>query len=304
MGDSSKEKIIGFIGLGEMGSGMAANVIKSGYKVVVFDLNKSAAARFEALGARVAVDLSDMAHQCDWIILSLPDTSAVEETLFAGNGLESYLSAGQIVIDCGTTYVLATKKFYERLSKKGIVFIDAPVSGMAKRAAEGTLTIMVGGSYETFKEIEPVLKTMSTTTVYMGEIGAGQLTKTINNISLDISCAALAELLPLAVKMGLDPEKVIEVVGTGTGQTTALNFFGPLILQRDFNQPRFPMSGSYKDITSMIQIMDEHQIPLPVTMAAVSTYQTAIHEGWGNESKASLIKVWEKVLGVTVKKKS
>lgn len=292
---------IGFIGLGEMGSGMAANIIKAGYPLFVFDIDKMAVKKLEALGARIAGDFACLAEQCDWIILSLPDTLIVEKTLFDSSGLAQYLSPGQIVMDCGTTHPLATKDFYERLFRKGIIFLDTPVSGMAKRAEEGTLTVMVGSSRAIFRKVKPVLTSISKNIVYMGGPGSGQLAKLINNVFFNISCATVAELLPLAVKMGLDPEKIVEVAGTGTGQSFALNFFGPLILERNF-QPGYPMEKAYKDINAIIEVMSKYQISVPVTMAAVFTYQMALNQGLGHENKGAMVKVWEKVLDVEVKK--
>jgi len=300
--NSTNNKTIGFVGLGEMGSGMAANIIKGGYPLVVFDINKEAVSQLQHLGATVAENFQTLAGTCDSIIFSLPNHVVVEKVLFGTEGLIQYLSSNHTIIDCGTTNPLATKDFYERFATKNISFIDAPVSGFPQRATEGTLTIMVGSASEDdFTNIESLLKCMGTLVVRMGESGTGQLAKVINNVFYNIACATVAELLPLSVKMGLNTDKMVEIVSNSTGQSVAMNYFGPMILERNF-KTGYAMENAYKDMESVIDVMKTYKIPLPVTMAAVSTYQMALNQELGKENKGAMIKVWEKVLGVTVKK--
>lgn len=291
---------IGFIGLGAMGKGMALNILASGFPLCVFDIDAKAMKALVDTGATAASNLKKLAEHCGWIILSLPDTSVVQEIIWGENGLHEGLSAGHHVVDCGTTHPMATIGFHKRFGESGVQFLDAPVSGMEQRALEGTLTTMVGGSRDVFERVKPVLESFSKTVIFMGGPGCGQLAKVINNVFFNISCAAVAELLPLAVKMGLDAEKMIEVAGTGTGQSFALNFFAPLILHRDFSQG-YPMKKAYKDMSSIMEIMNAYQIPIPVTQAALMTYQMALNQNLGDESKGAMVKVWEKVLNVEVK---
>jgi 3-hydroxyisobutyrate dehydrogenase-like beta-hydroxyacid dehydrogenase len=294
---------IGFIGLGAMGKGMALNLLKSGFPLCVFDIDAKAKNALVDAGAMAVADLRDLAVHCEWVILSLPDTSVVQEILWGDHGLHGGLSSGQHVVDCGTTHPMATIEFHKRFAESGIEFLDAPVSGMEQRALEGTLTTMVGGSRAVFERVRPALESFSKTVIFMGGPGCGQLAKVINNVFFNISCAAVAELLPLAVKMGLDAEKIIEVAGTGTGQSFALNFFAPLILKRDFSQG-YPMKKAYKDMAAIMEIMNAYQIPVPVTQAALMTYQMALNQNLGDESKAAMVKVWEKMLNVEVRTSS
>ncbi len=292
---------IGFIGLGAMGKGMALNILKSGFPLWVFDIDAKAMKVLVDNGATAASNLNELAERCGWIILSLTDTSVVQEIIWGEKGLHETLSVGHHVVDCGTTHPMATIEFHKRFGASGVQFLDAPVSGMEQRALEGTLTTMVGGSRDVFERVKPVLESFSKTVIFMGGPGCGQLAKVINNVFFNISCAAVAELLPLAVKMGLDAEKIIEVAGTGTGQSFALNFFAPLILKREFSQG-YPMKKAYKDMSSIMEIMNAYQIPIPVTQAALTTYQMALNQNLGNEGKGAMVKVWEKVLNVEVKK--
>ncbi|MCU0561005.1 MAG: NAD(P)-dependent oxidoreductase [Desulfobacterales bacterium] len=294
---------IGFIGLGAMGRGMALNVLKAGFPLKVYDIDPNAVDALAAAGAVAAAGLREVAEGCEWILLSLPDTAVVRQIIWGDDGLHERLSGGQGIVDCGTTHPMATIEFHKRLAAAGIAFLDAPVSGMEERAREGSLTTMVGGSREIFERVTPVLESFSRTVIFMGGPGCGQLAKVINNVFFNISCAAVAELLPLAVKMGLDAEKMIAVAGTGTGQSFALNFFAPLILQREFGRG-YPMKKAYKDMSSIMEIMNAYHIPIPVTQAALTTYQMALNLKLGDESKGAMVKVWEQLLGVEVKKQA
>lgn len=296
------EPRVGFIGLGEMGMGMAINVVKAGFDLTVYDLRKEHMDKLVSYGASTAESPKDMAQKCDWIILSLPDTKQVKSVIFGSHGIAENIHDGLVVIDCGTTHPLTTREIAQSLKNQGVIFLDAPVSGMRARAIEGTLTVMVGGEEEAFRRVEKVLASFGNKIIYMGEAGNGQMTKLANQLLFNISAAAIAEILPMAVKMGLNPAKVIDVAKTGTGRSFALEFFGPLILKGDF-KPGYPLIKAYKDMISATEISSQKKIPLPVTFAATFTYQLALSKKLGNENKGAMIKVWEQVLGVEVRKK-
>jgi 3-hydroxyisobutyrate dehydrogenase-like beta-hydroxyacid dehydrogenase len=293
---------VGFIGLGQMGEGMAINVAKAGFDLTVYDLGKDQMNKLVSYGASTTVSPKELAKKCDWILLSLPGTKEVKSVIFENDGIVGGLHEGLVIIDCGTTHPLATREIASSLKEKKVSFLDAPVSGMHSRAMEGTLTIMVGGEENVFRRVKKVLASFSDKIIYMGESGNGQLTKLINQLLFNIGAAAIAEILPMAVKMGLNPEKVVDVVKTGTGRSFALEFFGPLILADDF-KPGYQLAKAYKDMASAAEISSHNKIPLPVTAAATFTYQLALTNGLGDENKGAMIKVWEKILGVKVRKK-
>lgn len=293
---------VGFIGLGTMGKWMAINVAKAGFPMTVFDLRSEPVRELVKNRASPGENPADVARKSNVVMMSLPDTQVVETVLFAEKGLIHGLSPGSIVVDLSTIHYLATLRIEERLRAVGVTFIDAPVSGMEARAKEGTLTVMMGGNSETVEKIRPILDAIGNNIVYMGKTGNGQLTKLINQLLFNISAAAMAEILPMAVKLGLDPEGVCRVVTTGTGRTFALEFFTPHILENNF-KPGYTLSGAYKDMESAAEISSQMKIPLPVFAAAMQTYQMALVQGLGNENKGAMIKVWEKVLGVEVRKR-
>jgi 3-hydroxyisobutyrate dehydrogenase-like beta-hydroxyacid dehydrogenase len=293
---------IGFVGLGTMGKWMALNLIKAGFPLNFFARKKDVIEQMKSQGGRPSPTLREMAKGSDWVFFCVSDTAAVEEVLFGKDGIAEVLKPGQIVIDCGTIHPLSTRKFAETLKMKGIPFLDAPISGMEARAKAGTLTIMAGGEKEVFEKVRPALEVMGNKIIYAGQSGNGQLMKMINQVMFDIHCAAIAELLPLAVKMGLDAEQTFEVVKTGTGQCFAVENFGPLILDRNFG-PGYPLEEAYKDMVHVAEISSAHRVPLPVTAGCLLTYQMALDQGLGRENKGAMIKVWEKALGVEVRKR-
>ncbi|MFC2039033.1 NAD(P)-dependent oxidoreductase [Chloroflexota bacterium] len=293
---------VGFIGLGGMGKWMAINMEKSGYPLTVYDTRPESVKVLTENGALPVENPAEVAKKTDIIFLSLPDTQAVEEVIFGENGLINGLSSGSILVDLSTIDYLATVRIEGELKARGVTFIDAPVSGMPARAKAGTLTLMVGGDPDKLEKIRPILDIIGNDIVYMGKSGNGQLTKLVNQLLYNISVAAMAEILPMAVKLGLEPEAVCRVVTAGTGRTFALEFFTPHILKNEFKQ-EYPLISAYKDMISAAQISSQEKIPLPVFFAAMQTYQMALAEGLGNEDKGAMIKVWEKVLGVEVRRK-
>jgi len=295
------DKKIGFIGLGQMGRWMALNVLNAAFDLTVYDLNPEAVTFLTDTGAKHSDSPARLATQADWIFLSLPNTAVVEEIIFGEKGLAIKAKAGSVIVDCGTTSYLPTLDFETRLRKLGIIFVDAPVSGMEARAKEGTLTIMVGSEKNIFDRIKPVMDVMSNRILHMGDVGSGQLTKLVNQLLFNISCAAIAELLPMAAKLGLDPEKVTEVITSGTGRSFAAEFFAPLALHNVFDKG-YPLKHAYKDMVSAAEISAQEKIPLPMVQAATTTYQMALAEGLGDQGKGAMIKVFERILGVEFRK--
>ncbi|NIS61743.1 MAG: NAD-binding protein [Proteobacteria bacterium] len=295
-------KKVGFIGLGTMGKWMARNVMKAGFDLTVFDIDQQAMKFLTDQGASSSRNPGDLAAEVDWVFLSLPDTEIVEEVIFGQDGLINSLKSGTIVVDLSTIKYLPTLDIARRLQERGVHFADAPVSGMEARAREAKLTVMFGGEKAIFERVRPVFDAISNKVIYMGEIGSGQLTKLINQLLFNISCAAIAEVIPLAVKLGLDPERVTQVVTTGTGRSFAAEFFLPLALERRFDQG-YPLKLAYKDMISAAEICANEKIPLPLVQSTTTTYQMALNQGLGDESKGAMIKVFERILDVEFRKK-
>lgn len=295
-------KQVGFIGLGRMGRWMAVHLIKKGFELSVCDIDAQATRFLSNQGAATIRNPAAIGEAVDTVFLCLPNANVVEEVLFAEDGLIQKAKSGLIVVDTGTTAYFQTLDFAQRLRRRGIVFADAPVTGMEARAREGTLTIMFGGDRGIFDLLHPALEAMAKEIVFMGEVGTGQLAKLINNLLFNVNIAALAEILPMAAKFGLEPQKISQVITTGTGRSYAAEFFIPLILENRFDIG-YSLKSAYKDMISAAELSAHHNIPMPLVHSATTTYQMALADGHGDENKGAMIKVFERILGVEFRKK-
>ena len=207
------------------------------------------------------------------------------------------MDGGREIVDFSTISHAATLRVAAACAERGVEFLDAPVSGMASRAADGTLTVMCGGSRDAFDRVKPLLDCVGTTVFYMGETGSGQLAKLVNQLLFDIHAAALAEILPMSAKLGLDSRRMGEIINSGTGRSYASEFFIPRDLRGVYDEG-YAMESAYKDLIAAAELGARERIPLPLTHAAMTTYQTALLKGFGRESKGAMIKVYEELLGV------
>ncbi len=287
---------IAFIGLGQMGRPMAINMLKSGSPVIVSSASGKKHAELESKGARATTDPAEIA-KAGIVFLALPGTAEVRETLFGKRGIVQHMKPGGIVVDTSTIDYSATLEMAAQLEALGIGFLDAPVSGMEARAIEGTLTTMCGGRSETLEAARPYLACVANNILHMGPVGSGQLAKLINQLLFDINCAAIAEILPMAVKLGMDPEKIGRIVNSGTGKSYASEFFIPRILRNHFTDG-YPLKHAYKDLVSGATLGANLSVPMPVLAAATATYQMALLRGHGKLDKGAMIKVYEELLGV------
>jgi 3-hydroxyisobutyrate dehydrogenase-like beta-hydroxyacid dehydrogenase len=279
-----------------MGKPMALNLLNGSAELVVHSATTEAYEEFRSRGA-VTVDSVADVSVADVIFLCLPDGCIVRDILIGKGALLDRLRPGQIVVDTSTIDYATTIELGKVLGERGVAFVDAPVSGMEARAIAGTLTVMCGGDRAVFGKVLPLLERMGDNILYMGGPGSGQLTKLINQLLFDINCAALGEILPMAVKMGLDAEKVGSVVNSGTGRSYASEFFIPRILAGNFDDG-YPMQHAYKDLVSAAELGARACIPMPVLAAATATYQTALLQGCGRMGKGAMVRPFEELSGV------
>jgi 3-hydroxyisobutyrate dehydrogenase-like beta-hydroxyacid dehydrogenase len=288
---------ISFAGLGQMGKPIAKNLAKGGAEVIATNRKPDAFPDLEAAGVRTTTDFARLAEG-EIVFLCLSNGQVVHEILLGDNGLAERLRPDQLVIDLSTITYATSVAIAKALDDKGVAFLDAPISGMEARAIDGTLTVMCGGDRAAFERAKPFLERIGSTILYMGPAGSGQLTKLINQLLFDINAAALAEVLPMAARMGLDPDLVAAVVNSGTGRSYASEFFLPRILRGHFGDG-YPMGHAYKDLVSGAGISAELGIPMPVLAAATATYQAALLKGHGTKDKGAMVLVFEDLLGVS-----
>ena len=293
---------LGFIGLGQMGRPIAHNLLKTGAPLVVSDREDRWFSEFESKGASGTTNLAGLADS-DVVFLCLPNAAVVENVLNGRDGLLARLKPGQVVVDLSTITYSATAELGQAAAARGVGFLDAPISGMEARAQDGTLTVMCGGEQVVFDQVKPLLDHIGSKILFMGPTGSGQLTKLINQLLFDINAAALAEMLPMATKMGLDPDLVGEVVNSGTGRSYASEFFIPRILKGHFSDG-YPMAHAYKDLVSGAELGAQKCMPMPVLAAATATYQSALLRGLGHQDKGAMVQVFEDLLGIQYRSRS
>jgi len=218
---------IAFIGLGNMGGPMALNLIKAGHTLRVFDLSPAALEAARAVGATVAASPGEAVAGAETVISMLPASKHVESLYLGADGLLEKIAAGTLVIDCSTIAPASSRKVAEAGRARGLVFIDAPVSGGTAGAAAGTLTFIVGGAIEALERARPYLSAMGKNIFHAGGNGAGQVAKIANNMLLAIHMAGSAEALALGVANGLDPKVLSEIMVKSSGRNWSLELYNP-----------------------------------------------------------------------------
>ncbi|KIL39192.1 tartronate semialdehyde reductase [Gordoniibacillus kamchatkensis] len=291
---------IGFIGLGIMGKPMSKNLLKAGYGLVVLETSRGAA-ELAAAGAKTAPSPKVLAEQSDIVITMLPNSPEVREVVLGADGVIEGARPGAVVIDMSSIAPLACREIAQKLADKGIDMLDAPVSGGEPKAIEGTLSVMVGGKQDVFDKCYPVMKAMAASVVRTGEIGAGNATKLANQIVVAINIAAMSEAFVLASKVGVEPELVYQAIRGGLAGSTVLDAKAPLVMDRKFD-PGFRINLHIKDLSNVLATSHEVGVPLPLTAAVMEMMQALKVDGLGDCDHGSLIRYYEKMAKVEVKR--
>ena len=286
---------VGFIGLGQMGLGMANNLGKMARPFYAYDVLPNATERLKGDDIIISDSIASMAQNCHLIFLCLPSAKEVKDVIFGAGGIADSALPNLSIIDTSTIDRTEAISIHNQLASLGITYADCPISGLPFRAADGTLTMMFGGSRTLFDKIETELNAMGEFIIYCGESGAGQMMKAVNNIIYNINIVALCEVLPLAVAGGLSTDALTKVVTTASSRSFAADHFIPRMLARKFDND-FAMEDAYKDILNVQRIAVETNALTPLVNAMTSSYQTAISAGLGREPKSAIIKIYEQVL--------
>jgi len=280
---------IGFVGLGLMGRPMARNLAAAGARLVVHNRSRGAVEKLAAEGMVAAESPRDAAAQADIVILMLPDTPTVEAVLFdSGNGVAGGLRAGALVIDMGTTAVTATRGFAARIAN----YVDAPVSGGEVGAEAGTLTIMAGGGAADFARARPLFEVLGRHITHVGDSGAGQVAKAVNQVIVGLTIGAVAEALALARGAGADPEKVRQALAGGFAGSRILELHGARMTAGDFT-PGGRAATQRKDMAQALELAAELGLDLPATALNRSLYDRLIAAGHGDLDHSALYKLFD-----------
>jgi len=283
---------IGYIGLGLMGKPMALNILKAGYKVIVHNRSRDAVDDLIKQGADEAFSPKEVANKVDIIFTNLPDSPDVEEVVLGENGIIEGISAGMVFIDNSTIKPSSARMIAEKLSPKGAQSLDAPVSGGDIGAIEGTLTIMVGGPADAFKQALPVLKAIGKSITHIGPAGTGQITKCANQIMVAAQMVAMGELLILAKKAGADPKKVAQAIKGGAAQCWTLDVKTPRLFDGD-RQPGFKAYMQAKDLGIVMDTARQYGIPLPSTATHSQLFNAMLEMGMAELDNSAVIGIIE-----------
>jgi 3-hydroxyisobutyrate dehydrogenase-like beta-hydroxyacid dehydrogenase len=288
---------IAFLGLGIMGRPMAANLVKAGHEVTVW--NRSSGKEVE--GAKVAATPAEAAQGAEVIWMCVSDTKAVEGVLFGDNGIESSLAPGAIVADSSTISPVATLKFAERVRARGADYVDAPMTGSKTGAESGTLIFIVGGSDAAISRLKPLFAAMGKQFFRMGETGKGQAAKLAMNLQIALIYEGFAEGLTLAAKLGVNADTLMPLVQASMVRSGVIEYKAPFVLNRDFT-PNFPMRLMHKDIRLMLDAAREARVKLPALEIVEEIYDVAIEDGKQELDYAATITLLEKWAGIEVQK--
>jgi 3-hydroxyisobutyrate dehydrogenase-like beta-hydroxyacid dehydrogenase len=293
-------KTISYLGLGTMGSGMASNLLKAGYELVVWNRSATKSKSFAKKGARVADTPAEAVGGVDLVMYSLSNDQAVEEVVFGAKGILSGITEGQIAIDMSTVLPATSLREQEAYTKHGVDFLDVPVFGSKQESAEAKLWIMASGNKAIFEKVKPVLEHLGQTVHYFGKTGNAMAMKLVGNLIVALEMEALAEGLVLAQKAGLALSTVMEVVKVADFRSPLLVSNGQNILKRDFS-PSFALKLMLKDAGLIERFGNSLESPVPALRVAEKNLEAAVALGFGKENASAVIKALEKEAGVEVK---
>jgi 3-hydroxyisobutyrate dehydrogenase len=278
---------IGFVGLGTMGSAMAANVVRAGFPLTVWNRTVGRAPELADLGATFAATPAEVAAASDIVVVCVSDTPDVEAVLFGPEGVTAGAQAGTLVIDCSTIAPSGSWTFAERLDGLGLAMVDAPVSGGSEGARNATLTIFVGGHERDVERARPVLTAMGRTITHVGPIGAGQAVKAVNQVILAGAYLGVAEGIVLAIKAGLDVGQVIEALGGGAAQSWVLANRSGRMVDNDYPLG-FKLALHRKDLGIALGLADQLGASLPLAAMTAALESGLIAQGHGDEDMSAL----------------
>lgn len=291
---------IAYLGLGIMGSGMAANLLKAGYPLTVWNRSPEAGKPLVDQGATQAETPAQAVQAADVILYCLSNEQAIDAVVFGPEGVLSAVRPGQIAIDHSTVHPETARRQAAAYGEKQVEFLDAPVFGSKGEAAAGGLWIVVGGKREVYERVKPILDTLSATHHYMGETGKGATMKLIGNSIVATQIEALGEALVLATKAELNPSDVLDVLHEVDFRSPIFDGVGRTLVDRNFT-PNFALKHLLKDANLIARLAQDFNAPTPAAAQVRETIKAAVNQGWGEENASALIKALELEAGVIVR---
>lgn len=287
---------VGYIGLGLMGKSIARNILKAGFPVWVHNRSRAAVAELVAEGANEAFSAAEVAGKVDVVFTNLPDSPDVEKVALGPGGILEAAYPGLVFVDNSTIKPASARHIAARLAEKGVLALDAPVSGGDIGAKNGTLTIMVGGDAGALEKVMPVFLAMGKTVTHVGGAGAGQVAKAANQIMVAAQMVAMGELLVFSQKAGVDPRKVVDAIKGGAAQCWTLDVKPPRLFSGNRN-PGFKAYMQAKDLNIVLETAREYGVPLPGTAESAQLFNAMLQMGMGELDNSAVVGVLEALAG-------
>ncbi|WP_108263303.1 NAD(P)-dependent oxidoreductase [Mangrovicoccus ximenensis] len=295
---AERTRTVGFIGLGQMGMGMARNLAKGGLSLAVYDIDPDRNAEMAALGASVAEGPADVARQASIVITMVDTNEQSQDVITRPGGIIDAACPGDIVMCMSTIDPVTVRQMHDRLAESGVRMIEAPVVGMIRGAVNGTLRAYVGGAPEDVAACAHVFEPMTEEVIHVGGIGQGLAMKLINNMLYHVSSIAAIEAMMLGVKAGLDPQVIKDVIGRSTGNSAAFQYRADRMIRRDFNGVRLDIS--VKDMELELSLGKSFGVPLILPAAALQVFRMGSAAGMGSEDATAIVRIYEQICGTII----
>ncbi|RUR35417.1 L-threonate dehydrogenase [Vreelandella populi] len=290
---------IGVIGLGAMGMGIANTLLQKGFDVTGCDIADEVRASFVASGGRSVATPAELSH-CNVVLVVVVNGNQVEQVLFSEQGVVGHLASGSLIIQCATVAPSQAKQLGERVAAEGLMMLDAPISGGAAKAKSGELSVMASGAAKAFSYASDVLDAMAAKVYHLGEDpGVGSSMKLVNQLLAGVHIATAAEAMALGIRMGLDPEVIFEVITHSAGNSWMFENRVPHILKGDYT-PLSAVDIFIKDLNIVHQTGRELSMATPVAASALQQFTSASGAGFGREDDSAVIKVYQRLSGITL----
>lgn len=288
---------VGYIGLGLMGKSIARNILKAGFPLIVHNRSQAAVQELVSEGAQQAGSPAEVASRVDVVFTNLPDSPDVEKVALGPKGIVEGARAGLIFVDNSTIKPASARRIASVLGEKGVLCLDAPVSGGDVGARQGTLAIMVGGPAEAVEKALPVFQAMGKTVTHIGEAGTGQIAKACNQIMVAAQMVAMGELMVFAQKSGADPRKVVEAIRGGAAQCWTLDVKPPRLFAGN-RGPGFKAYMQAKDLGIVMETARQYGVPLPAAAVHAQLFSAMLQMGMSELDNSAVLGVIEQLAGI------
>jgi len=293
---------VGFIGIGTMGGHMAYNLCKAEFEVSVNDLNRDLSKRHLEVGAQWADSVKEIALNNDVIMTSLPGPKEVQDVALKADGLLANMKPGTVWFDLSTNSVTVVRALHARFKEKGVHMLDAPVSGGPKGAQSGKMALLVGGDKAVFDKYRKVLDAIGDQVFYIGNSGDGTVAKLVHNASGYAVQAAIAELMTMGVKAGVDPVSLWTALRQcALGRVRTFDRMGNQFMQHKFDPPDFALKLAHKDVTLATELAREIGVPMKIANITHAEMTEALNRGWGHLDSRSFLMLQKERAGVEIK---